>query len=758
MKAPLLTRTTSIRPVRLAVWARSDGLGERERATSHEGWQEWRGLVHDKRAVASGSPATAGLVRARRSVTPGEGTQLDDAALVQAAVSGDADAFSGLYQRYQWRLVNRCARIVASRDDAEDVAQEAFVRAYLKLDRFDCTRPFWPWLATIGERLAINHVSSSRSTSAEPLDRVIDQGLSSRAPDPTFTAVARREERLSIRQAIDALPASQRRPLLASAVEGLSYAHIAKEEGQSLGGIKSLIFRARTALRALEASRLWGVAAVPARSIMKLQGRLRMRARGPARWLESGAPSLAAAHPVLAVFVSLSLAVTGIVTHSPSEVISSRRSSALNRTRSLSPLTIGQRPEAARSLGALQRALSRDSMAPPPLETRGPAATIGCKSDFDCTTFVTLTASPSYHNDATVFAAGLFARCAGPLVRECYGLYVSTNGGSSWIRLPSRGLAGTQLLLPPDYPADPRLFVMTPAGLQASSDGGTTFAIVSPAPGRAGDLKWRDMYTTPVGPKAAVLSDAAGRWSIIIAGPPLTVYDPRTSVTRPWSRQVRAGSDPTIATYRLDDAHGPVVLVGGELATATGDAVSVVYRCDSSTCSTTLLHESEGAPTLRPAPTTGSDDRVYAWTTRGLFMSIDGARSFRPIEAPGRPRTGLWSDMEETTIAGWGAGTLFLAKTFRDCCLDDGEFPTVALYRSDDRGGTWSPLGPIIRGVGMGADGRLVDDASWAHVGVKEVVTTLSGRLLVLLGNGWFGCSEDGGRSWSGRCTPEDPD
>jgi RNA polymerase sigma-70 factor, ECF subfamily len=79
-----------------------------------------------------------------------------DREIVERVRRGDRDAFGELVQRYQGRLFGLVLMMVRRRDAAEDVAQEAFVRAFTHLDQFDRTRPFYPWLATIAVRLAQN--------------------------------------------------------------------------------------------------------------------------------------------------------------------------------------------------------------------------------------------------------------------------------------------------------------------------------------------------------------------------------------------------------------------------------------------------------------------------------------------------------------------------------------------------------------------------------------------------------------------------
>ena len=85
-------------------------------------------------------------------------TSDDDA--VRRIRAGDRDAFGVLVERYQGRLYGLALMMVRDPAGAEDVAQDAFVRAFLHLDQYDAARPFYPWLASIAVRLAQNWLCS----------------------------------------------------------------------------------------------------------------------------------------------------------------------------------------------------------------------------------------------------------------------------------------------------------------------------------------------------------------------------------------------------------------------------------------------------------------------------------------------------------------------------------------------------------------------------------------------------------------------
>jgi RNA polymerase sigma-70 factor (ECF subfamily) len=163
----------------------------------------------------------------------------EDSFLIARARQGDLPAFEEVVRRYQRRVYGVALRIVRAHDVADDVAQEAFVRAWQSLDRFDLARPFGPWVCRIAANLAVNHVRSPRAR---------EEGLpegSAEAPsaDPgPLGAVLDREAQQVLDRAVAGLPAEQR------AVEEMSYAEIAEALSLSPGTVMSRLFRARERL------------------------------------------------------------------------------------------------------------------------------------------------------------------------------------------------------------------------------------------------------------------------------------------------------------------------------------------------------------------------------------------------------------------------------------------------------------------------------------------------------------------------------
>jgi RNA polymerase sigma factor (sigma-70 family) len=175
-----------------------------------------------------------------------------DERLVALTRSGDAAAFEVIVSRYQPRLLSFCARIVGSREDAEDVLQEAFAAAYnaLRADARDIN--LRPWLYRIARNRSLNHLRRRTAIGVDSMDvHFADMGLS------TSDKVFRREDFNQLVGDIQHLPESQRTALLLREVEGLSYEQIAGVMDTTIPGIKSLLVRARIGLaEASEARKL----------------------------------------------------------------------------------------------------------------------------------------------------------------------------------------------------------------------------------------------------------------------------------------------------------------------------------------------------------------------------------------------------------------------------------------------------------------------------------------------------------------------
>ncbi len=172
---------------------------------------------------------------------PGE----DEPFLLGRARQGDLAAFETVVKRYQRRVYGVALRIVRAHDVADDVAQEAFVRAWRSLDRFDLGRPFGPWICRIAANLAVNHVRSPRAR-----EEGLPEGhAETRSSDPgPLGAVLDAEAREVLDRALGDLSREQRAVFVLRTVEEMSYEEIAGALGISQGTVMSRLFRARERL------------------------------------------------------------------------------------------------------------------------------------------------------------------------------------------------------------------------------------------------------------------------------------------------------------------------------------------------------------------------------------------------------------------------------------------------------------------------------------------------------------------------------
>jgi RNA polymerase sigma-70 factor (ECF subfamily) len=171
----------------------------------------------------------------------------DDQPLVERARRGDALAFERLVQKYQDRAVNCAAAALGGRADAEDVAQEAFVRAYRALGRFRGASTFKTWFYQIVVNTARTHrgrAAARREDREDERDR-LDARPS--VVDLERDVIAR--DRLD--RALAALPADLREAVVLRDVVGFEYREIAILLAIPMGTVESRIFRARARLRAL---------------------------------------------------------------------------------------------------------------------------------------------------------------------------------------------------------------------------------------------------------------------------------------------------------------------------------------------------------------------------------------------------------------------------------------------------------------------------------------------------------------------------
>ena len=177
-----------------------------------------------------------------------------DLSLVRRVQRGDKGAFDALVLKYQHKLVKLVMRYVRNPAEAEDIAQEAFIKAYRALPQFRGDSAFYTWLYRIAINTAKNAVvSRDRSPIEYDLDRnsgeeSYDMQARMKDAETPEGLVLTDEIRSTVNAAIDALPEDLRTAIVLRELEGLSYEEIAAAMDCPVGTVRSRIFRAREAI------------------------------------------------------------------------------------------------------------------------------------------------------------------------------------------------------------------------------------------------------------------------------------------------------------------------------------------------------------------------------------------------------------------------------------------------------------------------------------------------------------------------------
>ena len=172
-----------------------------------------------------------------------------DSLLIQRILQGDSAAYEEIVRCYQLRLYNTMVHILGSREDAEDVVQESFVQAYLKLSTFQGNSAFYTWLYRISFNIAISH--RRRRKKVHSIDQVRED-IGSEPVDRAEGPAHRMEQQENVRQvhaALEKLSDEHKDVLVLRELEGMDYDHIADVLELPVGTVRSRLHRARTHLK-----------------------------------------------------------------------------------------------------------------------------------------------------------------------------------------------------------------------------------------------------------------------------------------------------------------------------------------------------------------------------------------------------------------------------------------------------------------------------------------------------------------------------
>ncbi len=172
-----------------------------------------------------------------------------DQELVARTLDGDMNAFGELVKAYQSSVFNVCYRVLGTRRDAEDLTQEAFLRAHQNLASYDPGRPFGPWMRTVAANLCRNALARRNPESMVLWDeRDLPEGSPARGPE-RFLEISQKHQ--EIYQAIWSLPPHHRLAVELRHFQGLSYQEMADALNLPINTVRSHLYRGRQKLAEL---------------------------------------------------------------------------------------------------------------------------------------------------------------------------------------------------------------------------------------------------------------------------------------------------------------------------------------------------------------------------------------------------------------------------------------------------------------------------------------------------------------------------
>jgi len=177
----------------------------------------------------------------------------DDQTLISECLQGETESFSELVRRYQDRLFNALVHVLRSREDARDVAQETFVRAYQRLETFRGQSAFYSWLFRIAINNAISYRRRTRLHSTSSIDATREktglEPIDSRSDSQPSYGLELSERQQQVQSALTQLTEEYRVVLVLKELEGFKYEEIAVIVDCPIGTVRSRIHRARAELR-----------------------------------------------------------------------------------------------------------------------------------------------------------------------------------------------------------------------------------------------------------------------------------------------------------------------------------------------------------------------------------------------------------------------------------------------------------------------------------------------------------------------------
>jgi len=616
------------------------------------------------------------------------------------------ESFADLYESSYPSLVKYCRSLLGDGADPEEVAQEAFLRAWMTWDRYATSRPFWALVATIARNLCMDHHRHERVVST-----VLEQRAGELTSSPTITPeerIEQDEEYEWARQALAELCPNHQRVINLREIEGWSADDMAAADGTSPEAATAALYRARQRLRdaynRVAAGALAGVAWLPLRDVRRrfgLWAHLTGQATATSPAFVSRASEAVATVVAIAV-VSGAPVVNPLpqttASDRPAPVVAEQRANGAQGV--VTPVAPSQSAAPANPAAAAKRGGALAAAVPPVSKVIA-----GAPDDVAVTEFTTAPTGSTSHD---IYAAGTSAQ--GCVSAPCAVLFHSADGGTTWEHLKASGFSGGTVLLPPNFPTDRRIFATGPSGLQVSSDNGATFSTSVPLSG-----------PTAISPAFPI------DHRILIGAVPGWEYRDDTNATTPLHLDGRP------AGQTLSFAFSPAYTKDGRLLVGSSapdpndptQQLSTVTVCAFGKCGDPAgLPDADRLPTVQASRTFASSGVAFAWAGTHLYRSADGGQSFKAMTLP--------VNAEVKGVAEDADGGVYVALLSTDA----KGVTTGGVYVTRDSGKTWTQVGK---------------DTALAK-GASSIVSLGKDRVLAAPAGSGLVCSADAGKTWAKRC------
>lgn len=174
---------------------------------------------------------------------------MNDAKLVEAFRSGDMNAFNALVERWQERIHRFAYRYFSSHDDAMEITQKTFIRAYRKLDSLEDTNKFSSWLYRIANNLCLDELKRAGRRRSSSMDALNEPRIAKSITENPDRPIQQKELGSLLQQALNQLPAEQRIVVIMKEYEGLKFREIAEILEEPENTVKSRMYYGLTSLR-----------------------------------------------------------------------------------------------------------------------------------------------------------------------------------------------------------------------------------------------------------------------------------------------------------------------------------------------------------------------------------------------------------------------------------------------------------------------------------------------------------------------------